>query len=385
MRTEHDSPTEAPGRSFCGCLPRHEARRCDELDQATDHREKGNGGGLVQVAEVAASWSGSFRKKLGGSFRSRRSKENKHDRGRSPKEGGRGAAPAVPPSAGIAMNTLSPSSASDRHVLERAGSTSPGGDSFSGRTSKSSLEGMANDEPPPLPLVQRRPSSAAAPDQEAPSTALAAATPAATPGANAAASPVATLATLDATVAPTPPLAAVSNVELTSQHAINDSQFAGGAGPSQSEAGPSVMNTAVPAAIPAAVERDDAAQHSGTQPEAAGSSPSQSSQSSQPMRRVSTEERLQDWARTAFENGETQLSTAQVPVVEWSSLVGRRFLGSGEFCTVSSATLDGKQVAVKVQPGASELELGLLLGLGGAWPGTTDMRVAFQARGRVKG
>ena len=382
MRPEHDSPTEAPGRSFCGCLPRHEARRCDELDQATDHREKSNGGGLVQVAEVAASWSGSFRKKLGGSFRSRRSKENKHDRGRSPKEGGRGAAPAVPPSAGIAMNTLSPSSASDRHVLERAGSTSPGGDSFSGRTSKSSLEGMANDEPPPLPLVQRRPSSAPALDQEAPSTALAAATPAATPGANAAASPV---ATLGATVASTPPLAVVSNVELTSQHAIYDSQFAGGAGPSQSEAGPSVMNTAIPAAIPAAVQRDDAAQHSGTQPEAAGSSPSQSSQSSQPMRRVSTEERLQDWARTAFENGETQLSTAQVPVVEWSSLVGRRFLGSGEFCTVSSATLDGKQVAVKVQPGASELELGLLLGLGGAWPGTTDMRVAFQARGRVKG
>jgi len=113
------------------------------------------------------------------------------------------------------------------------------------------------------------------------------------------------------------------------------------------------------------------------------------------------------------------LSTAHVPVVEWNSLVGHRFLGSGEsqqphrtspfphrphasppictfrpphaphtptdtpaacppattppraprallrpgeFCTVSSATLDGKQVAVKVQPGASELELGLLLG-----------------------
>ena len=346
MPPEHESPTEAPGRSFCGCLPRHEARRCDELDQATDHREKGNGGGLVQVAEVAASWSGSFRKKLGGSFRSRRSKE-KLERGRSPKEGGSGAAPAVPPSAGIALNTLSPSSGSEREVLERAGSTSPGGDSFSGRTSKSSLEveGMANDEPPPLPLVQRRPSSAPALGQEARSTALAAATPAATPGANAAASPI---ATLGATVAPTAPLAVVSNVELTSQHAINDSQFAGGAGPSQSEAGPSVMNTAIPAAIPAAVERYDAAQHAGTQPEAAGSSPSQSSQSSQPMRRASTKERLQDWARTAFENGETQLSTAQVPVVEWSSLVGRRFLGSGEFCTVSSATLDGKQVAVKV-------------------------------------
>lgn len=279
LDAEHDSP------SLCGCLSRHGARPPgDELDQATDHREEGNGGGLVQVA---ASWGGSFRKKLGGSFR-KRSK----DRGRNPEEG-KGAARGVPPS-----------------VLERAVSTpAPGGDWFSGRTftgdsdvpppPPSSGEAWgeampskddANEEPPPLPLVQRPPSSAPALDQQAPSTAIAAA----------------------------------------AQLAINDSQFAGGAGPSQSEAGPSVMNTAVPAAIPAAVEWDDAARRFGTQTEGAGSSPSNSSHSSRPLRRVSTKERLQDWAQTAFENGETLLSTAQVPVVEWSSLVGRRFLGSGE-------------------------------------------------------
>ena len=371
---EHDLP------SLCGCLSRHGARPPgDELDQATDHRKEGNGGGMVQVA---ASWG----KKLGGSFR-KRSK----DRGRNPKEG-KGAARGVPPS-----------------VLERAVSTSPGGDWFSDRISTGDSDAPppppssgeawgeampskddANEEPPPLSLVQRPPYSAPALDQQAPSTAIAAA----------------------------------------AQLAINDSQFAGGAGPSQSEAGPSVMNTAVPAAIPATVEWDDAARRSGTQTEGAGSSPSDSSHSSRPLRRVSTKERLQDWAQTAFENGETQLSTAQVPVVEWSSLVGRRFLGSGEshpqhllpsarplrtlvthprirasprpstpllppphaphaaralaaqhtrpcparravpgeFCTVSSATLDGKQVAVKVCSLGLLLALGLLSGLIGLEP-----------------
>jgi len=66
------------------------------------------------------------------------------------------------------------------------------------------------------------------------------------------------------------------------------------------------------------------------------------------LHRRTTEERLQDWARSTFEFGGSQLSTAHVPVVDWNSLVGHRYLGSGEFCTVSSAMLDGTPVAIKV-------------------------------------
>ena len=50
-----------------------------------------------------------------------------------------------------------------------------------------------------------------------------------------------------------------------------------------------------------------------------------------------------------FRSGKSDLSQgAPVQVVEWSALVGQRFLGSGEFCSVWGAELDGKRVAVKV-------------------------------------
>ena len=56
-----------------------------------------------------------------------------------------------------------------------------------------------------------------------------------------------------------------------------------------------------------------------------------------------------------FRSGKSDLSQgAPVQVVEWSALVGQRFLGSGEFCSVWGAELDGKRVAVKVPSSSSK-------------------------------
>ena len=342
-------PSAAPGPSssaVCGCVPRQrgQAKTDGELDQATDLREQTNGGGLVQ----AATEKGSFRKfRLGGSgFVGSFRKSTEKLLGKPPKKGAKGAAPVAAPSAGAAPNVHSAvalaAASSGRSVLELAGA-SPAGTSLSGRTSgdfdatpraTSSVEGdvtpSTDDEVPteePPSSLQRPPSSAPALLPEAP-TALAAATPTATPTATTAATPAATPA---ATSAAAPELNGISLVEgastpgcLASAAASRESTAATAA--ASPAATPAATPTATPATTPDTLLAEGAAGSSGELLLGGGSSPVGPAGRC----RRTTKERLQDWARSTFELGGTQLSTAHVPVVEWSSLVGHRFLGSGK-------------------------------------------------------
>ena len=424
------APSAASGPAACGCVPkqRRRANTNGELDQATDIREQSNGGGLVQAASCRG---GSFRKlRLGGSDlvgSFRKSKEKLL--GKSPKKGGKAAAPVAAPSPGIALNARSSvayAASSGRDVLERAG-TSPAGTSLSDRTSDdldATPRATSGDATPStdgadeelLLSLQRPPSSVPALLEEAP-TALAAATSTATPG---------------ATPAATPELSGISRVEeaftpgcLASAEASQENSAATPAATPAAANPPAATTAATPAANPAATPAATAAATPAATPAAIPAAilavvptattallptTGEADSSGEPplgggpppagpagrLRRT-TKERLQDWARSTFELGGTQLSTARVPVVEWDSLVGHRFLGSGkrhshqlcaylrtisatpitrfappapltrppgppaphtslpraslrtgEFCTVSSATLNGVQVAVKV-------------------------------------
>ena len=84
---------------------------------------------------------------------------------------------------------------------------------------------------------------------------------------------------------------------------------------------PAALPAAVPAATPALISAEGGGSSSG---DALGSPPVEPART-----RRTTKERLQTWARSTFDLGGTELSHTKVPVVEWDSLVGHRFLGSG--------------------------------------------------------
>jgi hypothetical protein len=344
---------------------RSQASTDGELDRATDLREQANGGGLVQAA------SGSFRKlrlggkELVGSFR--RSKEKLL--GKSPKEGGKCAAPvgAPSPSAGVAPNVHSAvtlAASSGRGVLERAGAL-PAGPSLSGRPSADldatpratsgdatpSTDEQADEVPmeEPLSSLQSPPSVLGAATPAAPAAATSTATPVATPGATPAATPAATpVATPGATPAATPELSGISVEEASTPGCLASAQASQEISAATAAAIPAAIPVATPAAAPAATpaaipaaaipallptegETDSSGEALG-----GGSPPVEPAGR---LHRRTTEERLQDWARSTFEFGGSQLSTAHVPVVDWNSLVGHRYLGSGKSHSHLSASV----------------------------------------------
>ena len=355
---------QGPPSSCCMPSQRSQASTDGELDRATDLREQANGGGLVQAA---SSQGGSFRKlrlggkELVGSFR--RSKEKLL--GKSPKEGGKCAAPvgAPSPSAGVAPNVHSAvalAASSGRGVLERAGAL-PAGPSLSGRTSADldatpratsgdatpSTDEQADEVPMEEPLSSLRspPSVLGAATPAAPAAATSTATPAATPGATRAATPAAPpVATPGATPAATPELSGISVEEASTPGCLASAQASQEISAATAAAIPAAIPAAAPAATPAAIpaaaipallptegETDSSGEALG-----GGSPPVEPAGR---LHRRTTEERLQDWARSTFEFGGSQLSTAHVPVVDWNSLVGHRYLGSGKSHSHLSASV----------------------------------------------
>ena len=60
-----------------------------------------------------------------------------------------------------------------------------------------------------------------------------------------------------------------------------------------------------------------------------------------------------------FYTGRSPLSPESVPVVQWGSLQARRYLGEGEFCSVSAALLDGAKAGRPRSNGAAASLAGL--------------------------